>query len=269
MSRGFVPHVSVVVPVYNDRVHVREAVASILAQSIPDLEVVVVDDGSTDGSASALDGLAVRLIRQENRGHPSARNTGLAHARGELIGFLDSDDVFAPGGLPQLVAWLDARPDDDLVGGLPAGVIDETGRVLRRFELEGAAGVERQLDLEHYRAGRFFPVNVWLYVFRRRLFDRLGRFDPKIRFSDDLDLILRALGERPSTILNVPVAFRRVHTDNLSLDRADGVVQLKPECIEELKWIYGRHGVQPAVWNWKPFETGFDLPPLATIKAAD
>jgi glycosyltransferase involved in cell wall biosynthesis len=255
-----VPRVSVIVPVYNNRAQVREAVTSVLAQNLPGLEVVVVDDGSTDDSAGALHDLPVTVIRQDNQGHPSARNTGLARASGELIGFLDSDDVLAPGGLSKLVAWLDARPEADIVGGRPAGIIDDAGRVLRTFELETEGAPERWLDLDHYRAGRFFPVNVWLYVFRRRLFDRLGTFDPRIRFSDDLDLLLRILKEGPVPILNVAVAFRRVHTDNLSLDHVDGAVQLKPECIDELKRIYLKHGVQPPAWNWKPFETGFDLP---------
>jgi glycosyltransferase involved in cell wall biosynthesis len=255
--------VSVVIPVYNNRDQLREAVSSVLAQRIPDLEIVVVDDGSTDGSGDALTDLPVEVVRQANQGHPAARNTGLAHATGSLIGFLDSDDLAAADGLPRLAAWLSDHPDRDVVGGLPAGVIDAKGAVLETFStVASPVPVERRLDLELYRAGRFFPVNVWLYLFRRSFFDRHGTFDTDIRYSDDADLILRALARAPIPILDVPMVWRRVHADNLSLASGHDGPALRPECIEELKRIYERHGVRPRVWNWKPFETGFDLPPL-------
>jgi glycosyltransferase involved in cell wall biosynthesis len=258
-----VSRVSVIIPVYNNREQLREAVVSVLAQPLPDLEVVVVDDGSTDGSGDALADLPAKVVRQTNQGHPAARNAGLAQATGSLLGFLDSDDLAAAHGLPRLAAWLAAHPDHDVVGGLPAGVIDAAGSVIKTFPSDASPSPgERRLDLELYRAGRFFPVNVWLYLFRRSFFDRLGSFDAGIRFSDDADLIFRALGRAPIPILDVPMVWRRVHADNLSLaDGAEGPA-LKPECIAELKRIYERHGVRPRVWNWKPFETGFDLPPL-------
>jgi glycosyltransferase involved in cell wall biosynthesis len=263
IGRPAVGRVSVVIPVHNNREQLREAVLSVLAQRVPDLEVVVVDDGSTDGGAEALADLPVKVVRQANQGHPAARNTGLAHATGAVVGFLDSDDLCATDGLPRLAAWLAEHPDREVVGGLPAGVIDGAGAVLKRFPIEASPDpVVRRLDLDLYRSGRFFPVNVWLYLFRRSFFDRVGTFDASIRFSDDADLILRALVEGPIPILDVPMAWRRVHANNLSLASDDGGPALKPECIDELKRIYERHGVRPRVWNWKPFETGFDLPPV-------
>jgi glycosyltransferase involved in cell wall biosynthesis len=257
--------VSIIVPVYNNRAQLRQAVVSLVEQAIPGLEVVVVDDGSTDGSADTVRDLPVRIVSQENRGHPAARNAGLAEARGELIGFLDSDDLAAPHGLARLARRLDAEPDWPVAGGMPAGVIDDDGRVLTSFgpHSAGAPSALRLLDLELYRAGRFFPVNVWLYLFRRSFFETMGGFDTTIRFSDDADVILRALRKQAIPILDLPLVYRRVHTSNLSLERSGDGLQLKAECIEELKMIYERHGVRPEVWNWKPFELGFDLPPEA------
>jgi glycosyltransferase involved in cell wall biosynthesis len=260
-----VARVSVVVPVYNNRAQLRESVRSLLAGRIPDLEVIVVDDGSIDGSAESVADLPVRVVRQANQGHPAARNTGLAHATGAFIGFLDSDDLAAPDGLWRLAAWLEGRPDRDVVGGMPAGVIDASGDVLKSFAREApeTGCRERRLDLDLYRSGRFFPVNVWLYLFRRAFFDRMGTFDAGLRFSDDADLILRALVKGPIPILDVPMVWRRVHADNISLDRGADGLRLKPEVVDEMKRIYERHGARPRVWNWKPFETGFDLPPRA------
>ena len=262
------PSVSIIVPVYNNRTQLRQAVSSLLEQEIPELEVVVVDDGSTDGSADTVRDLPVRIVRQGNFGPASARNSGLAEARGELIGFLDSDDLAAPHGLGRLARRFDEEPDWLVAGGMPAGVIDDDGKVLTTFGPFGGdvPPAMRRLDLGLYRAGRFFPVNVWLYLFRRAFFDRMGGFDTTIRFSDDADMILRALTKGAIPILDLPLVYRRVHTDNLSLDRSEDGLQLKADCIEELKAIYERHGVRPRVWNWKPFELGFDLPPEAGVR---
>jgi len=121
--------VSVIVPVYNNRAQLRQAVLSLLEQEIPGLQVVVVDDGSTDGSADTVRDLPVHVVRQENRGHPSARNTGLAAARGALVGFLDSDDLAAPGGLGLLARRLADEPDWLVAGGMPAGAPARTSCV--------------------------------------------------------------------------------------------------------------------------------------------
>ena len=93
------PRLSVIVPAYNSAPYIEEAVRSVLAQTMPDLEVVVVDDGSPDESAavvSAIDDQRVRLVRKANGGLASARNAGISAARGEVLGFLDGDDRWRP-----------------------------------------------------------------------------------------------------------------------------------------------------------------------------
>ena len=113
--------VSVLIPCYNRERSLGEAVQSALAQSRPPAEVVVVDDGSTDGSAAVAERLnrpgtpPVRVIRQANAGAAAARNRGLAECRGEWVAFLDSDDVWAPDKLERQLAAADAAPDADLV----------------------------------------------------------------------------------------------------------------------------------------------------------
>jgi len=114
------PAVSVVIPTYNRRVLVAEAVACVLAQTHEDLELIVVDDGSTDGTAEALkaqlDGEArASVLRKANGGTASARNRGIKAARAAWIAFLDSDDLWEPGYLASQLAALEAQPDADLV----------------------------------------------------------------------------------------------------------------------------------------------------------
>lgn len=108
------PHVSIVVPAYNTLKSLPETIASLLAQTYTDFEIIVVDDGSTDGTAqwvATQTDPRIRLFRQINRGLAGARNGGIIAAQGELIGFCDGDDLWEPEKLEQHVAYLDENPD--------------------------------------------------------------------------------------------------------------------------------------------------------------
>src|SRR2546430_1228645 len=112
------PLVSVILPVYNREKSVARAVESVLAQTYRPLELIVVDDGSTDGTRGVLEqfGGRIALLRQPNAGAYSARNLGLRHARGELVAFIDSDDIWLPHRLSAQVPLM-RRPDVGLVFG--------------------------------------------------------------------------------------------------------------------------------------------------------
>ena len=119
---GLMPLVSVIVPAYNTGRYIREALASVLAQTISDLEILVVDDGSDDQTAATVETTAardgrVRLFKKANGGVSSARNLALEMARGEFLALLDSDDMWDPRFLEEQLAVLRARPDIDLVTG--------------------------------------------------------------------------------------------------------------------------------------------------------
>jgi glycosyltransferase involved in cell wall biosynthesis len=106
------PLVSVVIPSYNMEAFTPQTVESVLAQDYPSVEVIVVDDGSTDGSVGALKrfGERIRLIEQKNSGACAARNRGLQECRGEFVAFLDCDDLWEPRKLTRCVETLLARP---------------------------------------------------------------------------------------------------------------------------------------------------------------
>ena len=105
--------VSIIVPVFNCETFIAEAIESALAQTYRTIEVIVVNDGSTDGTLSVLQGFGdqIKVIDQANGGPPKARNAGLAAAKGEYIAFLDADDVWLPGKVAAQVAHLEANPD--------------------------------------------------------------------------------------------------------------------------------------------------------------
>jgi glycosyltransferase involved in cell wall biosynthesis len=106
------PLISCIVPVFNGERFLAEALDSILGQTYRPLEVIVVDDGSTDATAELAAGYAPRVtcLRQDNRGAASAKNLGVSASRGELIAFLDADDLWLPGKLERQAAWLRERP---------------------------------------------------------------------------------------------------------------------------------------------------------------
>src|SRR5438552_2642197 len=136
---GGLPTVSVVIPTYERRHYVARAVASVLAQTYQDFEVLVVDDGSTDGTAQALEGLDLRLRYhwQENRGVSGARNAGSRLARGEIVAFLDSDDRWLPDHLAVVTEVFARNPGVVLVSTCP------------RFQI---AGRERPADAKVFDA---------------------------------------------------------------------------------------------------------------------
>ncbi|HWE46910.1 MAG TPA: glycosyltransferase [Caulobacteraceae bacterium] len=171
------PLLSVIVPVHNGARFLAEAIGSVLAQAYPRLEIIVVDDGSTDEIEDTVRGLPVdvRFLRQNNLGAAAARNRGYREAAGELIAFLDVDDLWPDGALDAMLRRL-------IDGGFD--VVQGHGQL---FSREGAAPVEY---LSH--PGESFPYYIGAAVFRRSALETVGLFDESLRFSEDTDWFVRA-----------------------------------------------------------------------------
>jgi glycosyltransferase involved in cell wall biosynthesis len=202
MSR---PLLSAIIPCYNAARFLPEAVASVLAQRYEPLEILVIDDGSTDDTPEVAASLApaIQYLRQENRGPSAARNLGLRQARGEFIGLLDADDLWPEGKLDLQVGRLLENPTLDLVNGrvryvqLPGGRIPDL-----RFEGPGCT-----------MAGIYNGAA----VYRRRAFDRAGLFDEELRYSEDHDWFLRARETGLSMVILAEVTLLyRMHDSNMT-----------------------------------------------------
>ena len=200
------PLVSVIIPVLNGERFLAAAVASIRRQGYPSLEIIVVDDGSTDGTAAVASALGgeVRCVSQANAGPPSARNRGLEMARGQLIGFLDADDLWSEDKLEVQVGRLRADPELDAVMG--------TTQVLRPVAPTADAEV-----LGEPAGPPALLLSLGSALFRRELFDRVGRFDASQRMDDDVDWFLRAVeaGARILPLSHVVQYYRR-HEGNIT-----------------------------------------------------
>jgi glycosyltransferase involved in cell wall biosynthesis len=136
--------VSVVIPAYNVSAYIEDAIDSVLAQSFTDFEVVVVDDGSTDDTASIVkryDDWRVRLVSQQNRGLAGARNTGIRVAEGEYVAFLDADDLWHPEKLKEHVLHLDQNPEIGVSYSV-SQFMDESGKPLSLYQTPKLSDVE-------------------------------------------------------------------------------------------------------------------------------
>jgi glycosyltransferase involved in cell wall biosynthesis len=180
------PRVSAIIPTYNRKAFVLEAVASVLAQTYGDYELIVVDDGSGDGTGEALThyGGRVRYAYQDNTGVSTARNHGLELARGEFIAFLDSDDLWLPEKLQVQVAFMDAHPQ---------------AQICYTDEIWIRRGVRVNPRKKHAKySGEIYPQCLPLCIIspssalmRRGLFEQVGTFDPRFPVCEDYDLWLR------------------------------------------------------------------------------
>jgi glycosyltransferase involved in cell wall biosynthesis len=180
------PLVSVVVPCYNQAAFLREAIDSVLAQTYPHREVIVVDDGSTDDTAAVAAGYAgrIRLVRQVNRGLSGARNVGVAHARGTLIGLLDADDRWLPNKLAAEVP----RFADSSIGVVHGSYRKFPPTHPRAGDVRKTAGAETTFHeiLAFNAVGA--PVSA---IVRRSDFERVGGFDESLDRGEDWDLWIR------------------------------------------------------------------------------
>jgi glycosyltransferase involved in cell wall biosynthesis len=218
------PRVSVVIPCFNTERYIAATLRAVLAQTGASLEVIVVDDGSTDGSAALVerDFPQVRLIRRANAGVAAARNTGIEAASGDWVAFCDADDIWLPGKLAaqfdainatqgcrmSYTAWhvwvsADAQPDQSLLQRLAA----EAGDIRRWSGATGWLYPELLLDCV-----------VWTstVLMQRSLLAEIGLFDTKLRIGEDYDLWLRA--SRVTRIERVarPLALYRQHPSSIT-----------------------------------------------------
>ena len=177
---GARPSVSVVIAVHNAEAFLASTLESVVRQRYPALEIIVVDDGSTDGSAAIVKACPgnVRYVFQRNAGPPAARNTGLRLATGDLITFLDADDLWTDDRLAVQLRLFAQSPAVDVVAGRFQWV--------RPADADGAGA--RFTPLAEPRN----PLSLGTGLFRRRLFATVGELDEALWYSDDVDWYLRA-----------------------------------------------------------------------------
>jgi glycosyltransferase involved in cell wall biosynthesis len=203
--------ISCIVPVYNGERYLPEALESIFAQSHRPLEIIIVDDGSTDRTPQLVAGYRdrVRYLVQSSRGPSATRNLGVAASQGEFVAFLDPDDLWHPEKLARQMACFEARPELDLCVA--------HAQLFWSAELQGEA-----VRLRGQARGNIVPgYTTGTLLTRRTSFYTVGDFDSSLWFGDATDWFLRA-ADRGAVIELLPdvLLYHRIHVNNLSRRRA-------------------------------------------------
>lgn len=198
------PVVSAIMPVHNGEQFLQASLESLLAQDYEPLEVVVCDDGSTDGTADILASFpSLTVVRQEQGGAAAARNAAVAASSGELVAFFDADDLWPPNRVSLQAQYLLDHPEAACVLGRQEWMNPPPW--LTRDAVYG--------DLD--------GIPLLSAMIRRRVFDELGGFDVSFRVAEDTDLLIR-MRERGVELAILPevVLYRRFHGANLTADRS-------------------------------------------------
>lgn len=204
------PVVSCIVPVFNGERYLSQALDSIFAQSYANLEVIAVNDGSTDASAGILRSYKqqVRCLEQSDKGPAAARNLGANAARGEYLAFLDQDDLWHADKLTRQLARFEARPDVDLcIGYVQMFWIEELQEEAVRLQAQ-----PRTRPQPGYTSGAL--------LVRRNVFEKVGGFDSSLWFGDAMEWFLRA-AEHGAVMELLPqvLLYHRMHAANLTRRR--------------------------------------------------
>lgn len=204
--------VSTIIPTYNRSRIVVEAIDSILSQTYGNIEIIVVDDGSTDDTLERLRqyGDRIRVLSQQNAGPGIARNRGIAAARGELIAFLDSDDLWLPSKIERQVAQLQTA-GKSVPCSLSNIVMRSDKREVTSFDISQLRPDLEEgiwLNVDDVLASRFVLFNQAV-VIRRSVLEKIGGFDEGLRFQEDYDLPLRLSLEGPWAFIREPLVIWR------------------------------------------------------------
>lgn len=203
--------VSICIPTYNRKKYLRETIESVLAQSYKDYEIIIVDDGSTDGTADMIRslGIPVTYYWQENAGDAAARNKLIELARGKYISFLDSDDLLLPCSIERMVKAIESEKEDVIVYG-PYFRIDEKGFIYSKSKRKLYSGyITKELfqTIIVHSCGSLFP---------KKIIKEAVTFDTSLRICSDYDLWLQLSMQYKFAALDYPTFKRRRHPQNLS-----------------------------------------------------
>lgn len=196
--------ISVIIPIYNDALYINEAINSVLSQGIQNLEVILIDDGSTDDfedKVNEFNDSRIRLIKQANSGAAEARNNGIRHAGGEFVAFLDADDVWTPHKLKLQLDILINRKDVNMVFGQVKEFYD--------ISIDGC----RDLQKKEKTFVGYSPIAI---LISKKNFQLVGEFQSKWKVAEFIDWYDRAkhLGLKEIVLSDI-IAFRRIHTGNI------------------------------------------------------
>lgn len=223
------PLVTVVTPSFNQAPFLEETINSVLGQTYPNVEYIITDGGSTDGSVEIIQRYQKKLahwVSEEDRGQTDAINKGFALAKGEILAWINSDDTLLPKAVEEAVQFLQDHPEIGLVYG-DTNYIDEKSRVIGRFPVA-------QTDLPRLRRG-YVHIPQQASFFRKAIWDQVGPLDPEFFFAMDYDLWVRIA--RLSEVRYLPRLWA-----NFRLHRGAKTIDADDRCWPEMLKVHYRDG---------------------------
>lgn len=239
--------VSVVIPTYNRARFLKAAIDSVLRQTFQDIEIIVVDDKSTDNTREIVEayGDRVKYILQENKERGAARNNGIIHSEGEYIALLDSDDLWLPNHLESCIKALRNTPDAALSFS-GSYVADEEGRIISRMKLSPFNGYALERIVSRYSSG---GCNASSCLIRKDIFNKAGYFseDKALSGSEDWEMWARISAYAKIVSTNTYTVMVRFHKKNSSIN-ADRMAKSMKMALD---LIYGNPEILPKINNLK------------------
>ena len=224
--------ISVITPSFNQAKYLEATIQSVLSQKGVELEYIIIDGGSTDGSLDIINRYSRQLaywVSEPDQGQTDAINKGFARATGDILAWLNSDDTYKPGALAEAVAYLAENPAVGLVYG-DCDYIDSEGRVIGRFPAA-------QTDYRKLRQG-YVHIPQQAAFFRGELWRQVGPLDPSFYFAMDYDLWVRLAKTKPVKYLPRVWANFRLHSDAKTISADD-------RCWPEMLRVHYREGGSP------------------------
>ena len=234
------PKVSVIIPTYNRAKFITEAIESVLSQNYPNMEVIVVDDGSTDNTKEVLEPFHDRIIYlyQQNSGPASARNLGLKNAKGELIAFNDSDDLWLPGSLSEKVEFLKNHLEVSMVFTdcyiSTHGELEEKSLINRKIMKKIFTKIPKKKEERNWY---LFDDNLFDYLAKKNIiliptvitkkscFTKLGYFDEELIIHEEYDMWMRVAKEGCKIgFIDKPYAIVRNHDENIHMEDSESKI---------------------------------------------
>ncbi len=247
------PRVSIIMPSFNQGHFLEAAIQSVLAQSYPNIEFILVDGGSKDESLEIIKKYQQHFawwVSEKDKGHADALNKGFSHATGEILAWLNSDDVYFPNAVAEAVAILQQQPEVGMVYA-DADLIDNSGAQIGRF-------AARQTDYRRMLRGSVHIPQATTF-FRRGLWQQVGPLDLSLFFSFDYDLWVKIA--KVSQVLYVPRRWAqfRIHGDGKTIvndDRCypDMLRVLQREGGGWLSWLRLRYYARKLLYSWLPWK---------------